>query len=95
MTTQILIHEVGACQYSPPSIPAHLQHRLRPNEANWMDPADYIADLEGEARTLRGRVVELEEELQQVREELRVACERKVEEVTVPSDFHSEGVDGD
>lgn len=60
-----------------------------------MDPADYIADLEGEVRTLRGRVAELEEEVRRVREELRVARERKVEEVTVPSGFHSAGVDGD
>jgi len=60
-----------------------------------MDPADYITDLEGEARTLRGRVADLEEELRQVREEIRVACERKVEEVIVPSDLHSVGVGGD
>jgi len=49
-----------------------------------MDSADYIADLEEEARTLRRRVSELEEELRETREELRVALERKVEEVSVP-----------
>ena len=46
-----------------------------------MNSEDYIADLEEEARTLRSRVTELEEELRQTREELRVALERKVEEV--------------
>ena len=65
------------------------------NGVNWMDPADYITDLEEEARTLRGRVTELEQELRKVSEELRVARERKVEEVTVPSYFHSPGIDGD
>ena len=48
-----------------------------------MDSEDYIADLEEETRTLRGRVAELEEELRQTREELRVALEQKVEEVSV------------
>ena len=46
-----------------------------------MNSEDYIADLEEEARTMRSRVTELEEELRQTREELRVALERKVEEV--------------
>ena len=46
-----------------------------------MNSEDYIADLEEDARTLRSRVTELEEELRQTREELRVALERKVEEV--------------
>ena len=46
-----------------------------------MNSEDYITDLEEEARTLRSRVTELEEELRQTREELRVALERKVEEV--------------
>ena len=48
-----------------------------------MDSEDYITDLEEETRTLRGRVAELEEELRQTREELRVSLERKVEEVSV------------
>lgn len=47
-----------------------------------MDSRDYITDLEEETRTLRSRVVELEEELRQAREELKVALERKVEEVS-------------
>ena len=53
-----------------------------------MDSADYIADLEEESRTLRSRVAELEEELCRAREELRVALERKVEEVSTPSYLH-------
>lgn len=52
-----------------------------------MDPRDYIADLEEEVRTLRGRAAELEEELRQIKEELRVANERKVEEVSLYSYF--------
>ena len=53
-----------------------------------MDPTDYIADLEEEVETLRGRVADLEEELDKVREELRLACERKVEEVSVLTYFY-------
>lgn len=60
-----------------------------------MDPIDHITDLEEEARTLHRRVAELEEDLRKVREELRVARERKVEEVIVPSDLHSAGINGD
>lgn len=52
-----------------------------------MDPTDYIADLEEEMETLRGRVADLEEELDKAREELRLARERKVEEVSVLSYF--------
>jgi hypothetical protein len=47
-----------------------------------MDP-DYVADLEGEVLALRGRVAELEGELRQVRADLTVALERKVEEASV------------
>ena len=47
-----------------------------------MDP-DYVADLEGEVLALRGRVAELEGELRQVRVDLAVALERKVEEASV------------
>lgn len=46
-----------------------------------MDWADHIADLEEETRTLRSRVVQLEEELRVAKEELRIARERKIEEV--------------
>lgn len=60
-----------------------------------MDPIDHITDLEEEARTLRRRVAELEEDLRKVREELRIARERKVEEVIVPSDLYSVGINGD
>ena len=45
-----------------------------------MDFTDYVADLEGEVRALRDRITELEEQL-------RVACERKVEEVSVYFDY--------
>jgi len=48
-----------------------------------MNSADYLANVEG-ARILRRRVAELEEELRETREELRVALERKVEEVSAP-----------
>jgi hypothetical protein len=51
-----------------------------------MDSADYIADLEREVQTLHDRVAELEGELLKVRDELRVAYERKLEEVSVPFD---------
>ena len=47
-----------------------------------MDP-DYVADLEGEVLALRGRVAQLEGELHQVRADLAVALERKVEEASV------------
>ena len=49
-----------------------------------MDPTDYITDLKEEAETLRSRVAELEKELGKAKEELRLARERKVEEVSVP-----------
>jgi len=54
---------------------------------------DYIADLEEENRTLRSRVARLEEELRQVREDLRKALERKVEEVSVAPHSHLAGMD--
>jgi len=60
-----------------------------------MDSADYLADLEEEARTLRRRVAELEEDLREAREELRVALERKVEEVSVPSNVYFASTDSD
>jgi len=60
-----------------------------------MDSADYLADLEEEARTLRHRVAELEEELREAREELRVALERKVEEVSAPSNIYFASTDSD
>jgi len=45
--------------------------------------ADYIADLEAEVSILRDRVAELEAELTKSRENLRIALERKVEEVGI------------
>ena len=59
-----------------------------------MDPADYTADLEEEVQTLRSRVAELEGELHKTREELRIALERKVEEVSVSLDLHPTSTDG-
>jgi len=58
-----------------------------------MDSADYLADLEEETRTLRCRVAELEKELREAREELRVALERKVEEVSAPSNIYFASTD--
>ena len=45
--------------------------------------ADHIDDLEKEADMLRGRIAELEAELTKVREDLNIALERKVEEVSI------------
>jgi len=59
-----------------------------------MNSADYLANVEG-ARTFRRRVAELEEELREAREELRVALERKVEEVSAPSDIYFTSTDSD
>jgi len=47
-----------------------------------MDSKDFIADLEEENRTLRNQLAEEKEVSRRLREELRVACERKVEEVS-------------
>jgi len=47
-----------------------------------MDPKDFIADLEEENRTLRRQLAEEKEASRRLREELRVARERKVEEVS-------------
>ena len=49
-----------------------------------MNSEDYIADLEEEARALRRRVVEQDEEIRQLRAELDIALHRKVEEVSPP-----------
>ena len=62
--------------------PQHIRKVISNRTVCHMDSEDYIADLE-ETRTLRGWVAELEEELRQTREELRMALERKVEEVSV------------
>lgn len=59
-----------------------------------MSERDYLADAHIENLILRTRIVELEEELDRLREELRVAHERKIEEVSVSSDFHPGGIDG-
>ena len=54
-----------------------------------MDPSDYIAEQEEEIRALRSRVKELEDigvqskvRIAELEEALRVALERKVEEVS-------------
>jgi len=54
-----------------------------------MDSEDYIAELGEEARSLRRQVVELEDELRQVREDLMIALDRKVEEVSPSSRLYS------
>lgn len=57
--------------------------------------ADYIVNLEEEGRVLRGQVTELEAELVETRENLKIALERKVEEViTIPPipSFHLPGL---
>jgi len=46
-----------------------------------MDPADYIADLEEEVRTLRGKVAGLEKKVCQLEDDLKISRDRKVEEV--------------
>ena len=45
--------------------------------------ADYIANLEAEVSVLHDRVAELEAELTESRENLRIALERKFEEVSI------------
>ena len=59
-----------------------------------MSERDYLTDAQNENASLRARIVELEEELYFVREQLRVARERKIEEVSASPDFHQAGVNG-
>ena len=60
-----------------------------------MSERDYLTDAHNENLNLRARIAELEEELDGLRQELRVARERKVEEVSPYSDLHPAGIDGD
>ena len=58
-----------------------------------MDPKDYTADLEEELKSVCIQLVKTREEICQLKEDLRIACEQKVEEVSGP--FYSQvvGVD--
>jgi len=60
-----------------------------------MDPIDHVtdSDLEEEIRSLRGLLADAKEEIRQLKEDLRVASERKVEEVSMQSHSHFMGVD--